>query len=136
MDRPNARGEQVVDGAGDRIRAVLWSPGVARPGNLFCGAPIPKVVRAADGATLFPADQICHGQQAWLAAGGQQLGTVWGHASGGRETVNRTASVVPIVQISVSCGVSTKDIDLATNSGAKILQQRVKDAQRPLTLQS
>ena len=43
--------------------------------------PIPKVVKAADGATLFTADQIRHGQQAWLAAGGQQLGTVWGHGS-------------------------------------------------------
>ena len=43
--------------------------------------PIPKVVKAADGATLFTGDQIRHGQQAWLAAGGQQLGTVWGHGS-------------------------------------------------------
>lgn len=44
------------------------------------------------------------------------------------KTVNRTASGVPIVDISVSYGVSTKDLDLATNSGAKQLEQRVQEA--------
>jgi len=32
-----------------------------------------------DGATLFTKEQIQDGQRAWLAAGGQQLGSVWGH---------------------------------------------------------
>jgi nitric oxide reductase subunit B len=41
--------------------------------------PIPRVV--ADGKTLYTAEQIQDGQRAWLAAGGQQLGTVWGHGS-------------------------------------------------------
>ena len=40
--------------------------------------PIPKVV-TPDGATLFTKEQIQDGQRAWLAAGGQQLGSVWGH---------------------------------------------------------
>lgn len=43
--------------------------------------PIPKAVVTADGDTLFTGEQIRRGQQAWMAAGGQQLGTVWGHGS-------------------------------------------------------
>ncbi|MFP5393207.1 MAG: nitric-oxide reductase large subunit [Gammaproteobacteria bacterium] len=42
--------------------------------------PIPQVTDAT-GKVLFNKDQIQKGQQAWLAAGGQQLGTVWGHGS-------------------------------------------------------
>jgi nitric oxide reductase subunit B len=43
--------------------------------------PIPLQVRTAAGETLFTKDHVQHGQQAWLSAGGQQLGTVWGHGS-------------------------------------------------------
>jgi len=43
--------------------------------------PIPKEVATTDGKVLFSGDQIRDGQRAWLAAGGQQLGTVWGHGS-------------------------------------------------------
>jgi nitric oxide reductase subunit B len=43
--------------------------------------PIPQAVRSADGTTLFTREQIRSGQQAWFKAGGQQLGTVWGHGS-------------------------------------------------------
>ena len=43
--------------------------------------PIPKAVVTAEGEVLFTGEQIEHGQQAWRAAGGQQLGTVWGHGS-------------------------------------------------------
>ncbi len=43
--------------------------------------PIPHTIRSSDGTTLFTGDQIQRGQQAWLKAGGQQLGTVWGHGS-------------------------------------------------------
>jgi len=43
--------------------------------------PIPKAVVSSDGNTLFTGEQIQRGQQAWMAAGGQQLGTVWGHGS-------------------------------------------------------
>ncbi len=35
---------------------------------------------------------------------------------------------VPIQDISVSYGVRTSDLDLATHSGATVLEQRVKDA--------
>jgi nitric oxide reductase subunit B len=43
--------------------------------------PIPLQVRSTNGTVIFDDMHIKHGQQAWLAAGGQQLGTVWGHGS-------------------------------------------------------
>ncbi len=43
--------------------------------------PIPQTVVTTDGDVLFTGEQIQRGQQAWLSAGGQQLGTVWGHGS-------------------------------------------------------
>ncbi len=43
--------------------------------------PIPQQVISADGKVLFSPGQVQRGQEAWLAAGGQQLGTVWGHGS-------------------------------------------------------
>ncbi|WOB11031.1 nitric-oxide reductase large subunit [Piscinibacter gummiphilus] len=43
--------------------------------------PIPKQVVTTEGDVIFTGEQIQRGQQAWLAAGGQQLGTVWGHGS-------------------------------------------------------
>ncbi|MBE0613443.1 MAG: nitric-oxide reductase large subunit [Burkholderiales bacterium] len=43
--------------------------------------PIPNKVVDTRGDTLFTAAQVQRGQQAWLAAGGQQLGSVWGHGS-------------------------------------------------------
>jgi nitric oxide reductase subunit B len=43
--------------------------------------PIPKQVVTTDGRVIFTGEQIQRGQEAWLQAGGQQLGTVWGHGS-------------------------------------------------------
>ena len=43
--------------------------------------PIPKVVASASGQVLFTGEQIEHGQQVWLASGGQQQGSVWGHGA-------------------------------------------------------
>jgi nitric oxide reductase subunit B len=43
--------------------------------------PIPLQVRSASGEAIFSGAHVQHGQQAWLSAGGQQLGTVWGHGS-------------------------------------------------------
>ncbi len=43
--------------------------------------PIPKQVVSSKGQTLFPEGSVQRGQEAWLAAGGQQLGSVWGHGS-------------------------------------------------------
>jgi nitric oxide reductase subunit B len=43
--------------------------------------PIPKQVVSSKGTVLFSDGQVQLGQQAWLSAGGQQLGSVWGHGS-------------------------------------------------------
>ena len=43
--------------------------------------PIPKQVSSTEGKVLFSEGQVQRGQEAWLSAGGQQLGSVWGHGS-------------------------------------------------------
>ena len=43
--------------------------------------PIPLSVTDSRAEVIYSGPQIQHGQQAWLAAGGQQLGSVWGHGS-------------------------------------------------------
>lgn len=43
--------------------------------------PIPDAVVTEDGVPVFSGEEIRRGQRAWLSAGGQQLGSVWGHGS-------------------------------------------------------
>ena len=43
--------------------------------------PIPNEVVTSDGRVLLTGAQVQQGQQAWFSAGGQQLGSVWGHGS-------------------------------------------------------
>ncbi|MBI3284898.1 MAG: nitric-oxide reductase large subunit [Burkholderiales bacterium] len=43
--------------------------------------PIPKQILSTKGDVLFSEGQVQRGQEAWLSAGGQQLGSVWGHGS-------------------------------------------------------
>lgn len=43
--------------------------------------PIPKAVATTDGQVVFTGEQVQRGQQVWLAAGGQQQGSVWGHGA-------------------------------------------------------
>src|SRR5437868_11465257 len=49
--------------------------------EIYLAAPPYPTVKTEAGATLFTADEVHEGQRAWLAAGGQQLGSVWGHGS-------------------------------------------------------
>ncbi|HZZ92336.1 MAG TPA: nitric-oxide reductase large subunit [Usitatibacter sp.] len=49
--------------------------------EIYLAAPPMATVRVADGPVLYTAGEVQEGQRAWLAAGGQQLGTVWGHGS-------------------------------------------------------
>ncbi len=49
--------------------------------EIYLAAPPYPEVRTEAGQTLFTASQLKEGQRAWLAAGGQQLGSVWGHGS-------------------------------------------------------
>jgi nitric oxide reductase subunit B len=43
--------------------------------------PIPKAVVTTSGEVLFTGEQVQTGQQVWLASGGQQQGSVWGHGA-------------------------------------------------------
>src|SRR3954463_10099684 len=43
--------------------------------------PIPSSVASASGQVLYTGEQIQKGQQVWLANGGQQQGSVWGHGA-------------------------------------------------------
>ena len=43
--------------------------------------PIPERFVSASGEVVFTGEQIQRGQQVWLAAGGQQQGSVWGHGA-------------------------------------------------------
>jgi nitric oxide reductase subunit B len=49
--------------------------------EIYLSAPPIADVKTVAGAPVYTAAQIQEGQRAWLAAGGQQLGTVWGHGS-------------------------------------------------------
>ncbi|MCB9914849.1 MAG: nitric-oxide reductase large subunit [Planctomycetes bacterium] len=43
--------------------------------------PIPGRIVSVSGAELATRDQILDGQQVWQSAGGQQLGSIWGHGA-------------------------------------------------------
>ena len=45
-----------------------------------------------------------------------------------KQTVGKTSSGIPIVDLSLSYGVSAKDLDLASHAGATELQRRVAEA--------
>lgn len=69
-----------------RILAVIFLLSFAVLGYLgreiyLSAPPIPARVLSDEGKLLFSAAQIQRGQEAWLAAGGQQVGSVWGHGS-------------------------------------------------------
>jgi nitric oxide reductase subunit B len=49
--------------------------------EIYLAAPPYAEVRTESGEVLFGPGEVKEGQRAWLAAGGQQLGTVWGHGS-------------------------------------------------------
>ena len=49
--------------------------------EIYLAAPPYPEVKTEAGETLFTAAELKEGQRAWLSAGGQQLGSVWGHGS-------------------------------------------------------
>jgi nitric oxide reductase subunit B len=49
--------------------------------EIYLQAPPYPEVKTAAGETLYTAAEVKEGQRAWLATGGQQLGSVWGHGS-------------------------------------------------------
>jgi len=69
-----------------RWLAVVFFASFAALGYLgreiyLAAPPIPSAVKADDGSTVFSGVDLQAGQQAWLAAGGQQVGSVWGHGA-------------------------------------------------------
>ncbi len=43
--------------------------------------PIPERVMSDDGRVLAGEGEILDGQEAWQGAGGQQVGSIWGHGA-------------------------------------------------------
>ena len=77
--------------------------------------PIPKSVVTTDGEVLFTGEQIQLGQQAWMSAGGQQLGTVWGHGSyvapdWSADWLHREATALQAIR-SAEQSKATRDLD-------------------------
>lgn len=74
--------------------------------------PIPQSVVSTDGSVLFTGDQIQRGQQAWLSAGGQQLGTVWGHGAyvapdWSADWLHREATALQAIRLKQAVGSAT-----------------------------
>ena len=88
--------------------------------------PIPEAVRTEAGATLFTADDIREGQRAWLSAGGQQLGTVWGHGSyvapdWSADWLHREASAYREIRASALYGAEYRKLSLAQRGAVDAL---------------
>lgn len=97
--------------------------------------PIPTEVRQAGGAVIFSGDQIRLGQQAWFKAGGQQLGTVWGHGSyvapdWSADWLHREATALQDVLSASAYGLPYGDLGEAQRASVDV---RVKGAMRANT---
>jgi len=94
--------------------------------------PIPKQVISIDGDVLFDAGQVDRGQQAWLSAGGQQLGTVWGHGSyvapdWSADWLHREASALREIWARRKYGAHFEDLDRVTQGA---LNTQLQDEMR------
>lgn len=74
------------------IRSLWWMLGIVVAAAFlvlgFAGReiyrqapPVPDRVVDADGRTLWTGEEILDGQQVWQSAGGQQMGSIWGHGA-------------------------------------------------------
>src|SRR5207248_7588175 len=93
--------------------------------------PIPKAVMTADGQTIYTGDDIQYGQRVWLSAGGQQLGTVWGHGSyvapdWSADWLHREATALQALRLKQRTGSSTPTAEeaAAVDVGLKIEMRR------------
>jgi nitric oxide reductase subunit B len=94
--------------------------------------PIPDFVKTQYGLTVYTGDEIRDGQRAWLAAGGQQLGTVWGHGSyvapdWSADWLHREAVAYRDIRSSVVYGKAYRDLTLVERASVDAL---VKDEMR------
>jgi len=88
--------------------------------------PIPDAVTVQNGVTLYTGDDIRNGQRAWLAAGGQQLGTVWGHGSyvapdWSADWLHREAVAYRDIRASALYGKQFKDLALGERASVEAL---------------
>jgi nitric oxide reductase subunit B len=93
--------------------------------------PIPKAVATAGGDVIFTGEQIQRGQQAWLAAGGQQLGTVWGHGSyvapdWSADWLHREALALNAIRAALPAGAAAP----LSETDRSVVQLRVRDEMR------
>ena len=93
--------------------------------------PIPKTVVTTGGDVVFTGEQIQRGQQAWMAAGGQQLGTVWGHGSyvapdWSADWLHREALALQAIRAALPNG-STAPLN---ESDRSVVQLRVREEMR------
>jgi nitric oxide reductase subunit B len=93
--------------------------------------PIPTAVVSTDGDVVFTGHQVQRGQQAWLAAGGQQLGTVWGHGSyvapdWSADWLHREALALNAIRAALPAGT----IAPLSESDRSVVQLRVRDEMR------
>ncbi len=97
--------------------------------------PIPREVRQPGGSLIFSAEQIRQGQQAWFKAGGQQLGTVWGHGSyvapdWSADWLHREATALQDILSSAAFGLPYAEVGDAQRA---VIDLRVKKAMRANT---
>jgi len=100
--------------------------------------PIPREVRNAGGEVLFTGEQIRSGQQAWFKAGGQQLGTVWGHGSyvapdWSADWLHREATALQDIAATRDFGLAYAELGDAQRA---VVDLRVKKAMRANTYDS
>lgn len=109
--------------------AVLGWTGI----EIYLSAPpIPKQVISTKGTILFSEGQVQRGQEAWLSAGGQQLGSVWGHGSylapdWSADWLHREALALRTVWAQRDFGMQFEQLSIGQQAG---LNARLKDEMR------
>ena len=107
--------------------------------------PIPDVVKTQAGLTLYTGDDIREGQRAWLNAGGQQLGTVWGHGGyvapdWSADWLHREAVAYRDILASQTYGKAYRDLSLTESASvdarvkADMRRNTYDEASRTLTV--
>src|SRR3954469_16347947 len=93
--------------------------------EIYLAAPPYPTVQSQSGEVLFTADELKEGQRAWLAAGGQQLGTVWGHGSyvapdWSADWLHREATAYREIRLKQSVGTTAPTIGQAAAVDAQL----------------
>ena len=97
--------------------------------------PIPDRVVTEDGAVLSTKEQILDGQQVWQSAGGQQVGSIWGHGAyqapdWSADWLHREATTLLGIWAEREHGTSLAGLDAETRAG---LEARLRGVMRANT---